>query len=390
MTRQEPDSGASTAADKALQHAAPAPLREALTARARKHLAMSTTSHDPQVVVEMAKGRTVGDLYLPANNADKKRFDEAARKGLPVAFDLQERGYQASDPVPCEYAPARKSAKPTLRPAVLYTSPPIASISLGPLPALLLAGGISGSGLTAIAMVAGATFAVFATMITTVVLLIVAASTLKLAVHWRASARRGLHGTFDSSPQRAPEHLTSDEQFLLDVAFKATGALQNSPAWRSETLAGPRAQINLREEAIQVGKFVSSLARLRQSNGERPSLLGDEAVAVWEGRQNIYDAGVASLRERVVSLVALHMAVSDIGERLDELNRLRSTEADDLAAQVVGGMPGNELAAEHLTSLTANASGVAEVLRAELTALTATVDDLARWATAMPELDAPQ
>lgn len=169
-------------------------------------------------------------------------------------------------------------------------------------------------------------------------------------------------------------------------ATAAINSLSESRAWRSEILAAPRVQINLDEESAQLADFALTLEKLRVALGERPVGLGEGPTSVWESRAQTYRDGVASLKSRAESLIALNLAVADVETRMRQLAQLQSPEADDLVAKIVRSMPNNELAAAHVDSLTANVSGVAEALQNEVAMLTATADELARAAASLPQL----
>lgn len=195
-------------------------------------------------------------------------------------------------------------------------------------------------------------------------------------------------GTF---PATRHVHADSSAGEVADIrqyylhASEAIRALHRSRAWHSEVLAGPRVQINLDEEAAQLGDFALTLERLYATLGERPVQLGAGPLSLWESRQQIYRDGVASLASRAEALVALRLAVADVETRLHQLEQLHSPEAESLAARVVRSMPANEIAAAHTQNLVANAAGVAQALRDELTMLTATADEFARAAAQIPQ-----
>lgn len=146
---------------------------------------------------ETTKTRTVGDLYLPASKADKKRFDEAVQRREPVAFDIRERSYLASDPAPYEEIPWRKSTKPTRRHTELFTSTPTFSLSLsGILPALLISVFIGTFGAVLTIIVAGADATIAANLAAVAIVLLAVVLASKPRIHRRLSTKTRLRGTF--------------------------------------------------------------------------------------------------------------------------------------------------------------------------------------------------
>lgn len=366
-------------ARRALNSAVPSSFRGSLIAQARERIETVTVPHD---FLGAAPGATVGQyLFAPSGFSGQRRLEHLEATDRPFATQGGNVPIGAGD-----YALSVDNSD-DLQLSGIHAR---ASIAQDFAKFILLPGaGIAAFGAVLLALSGKADSVVFALtaggpLVMLVVLLVYYVSLIRRGAVTGAFLRNPALRTHDTSATVA------DIRRYYLHARAGIAALKRSRAWHSEVLAAPRVQINLDEEAAQLADFALRLEKFQVALGERPDNLGDGPLSLWESRRQIYLDGVASLGDRAEAIVSLTLAVDNVETRLHQLEQLQSSEAEDLAGQIVRSMPANEIAAAHTLHLTANAAGVAHALRDELTMLTATADELARAAAQIPQFRATE
>lgn len=371
MATEGPRHQGEGAAERALTGAVPSPLRSSYMERAVAKIRAANPAH-PYLDAEPAS--TVASMFMPDGEGSRRRLRALEASGEPFAVSDETGSIRAGDYVlRLDVRDVPRLTGIHQRVSLLYD---VMKFILLPATAVVVFGffalAVAGEVLpTPVAVGLGSLPAL---------LLAVAAYRLQLL-------RRGaVAGRFSSTITRVhkqPSEIRDIRRSYL-IASEAIESVRAKPAWASEVLAGPRAQINLDEEGAQIADFALALEKLHVTLGERPVDLGPGPLALWDERRQVIRDGVQSLKDRTAALVALDLAVEDVDTRLRQLNQLQSSESEDLVGQILGAIANNEIAVAHAGGLAANAAGVAEALRNEVTMMTATADEFARAAASLP------